>query len=77
MAKDLVCGMEVNEKDTEYMVHIEHMTYYFCSEMCKKSFEEKMGLPIPEKKKGGLMRFLCWVAGGAARRSGGKPPKGH
>jgi len=39
VAKDPVCGMEVDEKKavkTEYM----GKTYYFCHEMCKAAFEK-------------------------------------
>lgn len=39
MAKDPTCGMEVDEAkaiEGEY----QDQTYYFCSEPCKKSFEE-------------------------------------
>ncbi len=40
MAKDPVCGMEVDEKKAKFKA--EHMgkTYYFCSEICKEKFEE-------------------------------------
>ncbi len=40
MAKDPVCGMEVDEKTAKYKT--EHMgkTYYFCCAMCKEKFEE-------------------------------------
>jgi Cu+-exporting ATPase len=39
MAKDPVCGMDVDEEDAA--AKAEHMgqTYYFCSEACKKQFE--------------------------------------
>ena len=39
MAKDPVCGMEVNEKEAKHKT--EHMgkTYYFCCSMCKEKFE--------------------------------------
>jgi len=39
MAKDLVCGMEVDEKTVKHKT--EHMgkTYYFCCAMCKEKFE--------------------------------------
>lgn len=38
MAKDVVCGMQVDEKKA---LKVEHMgkTFYFCGEMCKKKFE--------------------------------------
>lgn len=40
MAKDPVCGMEVDEKTAP--AKSEHMgkTYYFCSPGCKKAFDE-------------------------------------
>lgn len=39
MAKDLVCGMEVDEKSAKFKT--EHMgkTYYFCAPGCKKTFD--------------------------------------
>ncbi|MCL5074661.1 MAG: YHS domain-containing protein [Chloroflexi bacterium] len=40
MAKDPVCGMEVDEKTAP--AKSEHMgkTYYFCAVGCKKAFEK-------------------------------------
>jgi YHS domain-containing protein len=40
MAKDPICGMNVNEKTAKYKS--EHMgkTYYFCSQMCKTTFDK-------------------------------------
>lgn len=48
MAKDLVCGMEVDEKTAA--AKSEHMgkTYYFCAPGCKKAFDED-----PAKYTGG------------------------
>jgi len=39
MAKDPVCGMEVDEKTAKHKT--EHMgkTYYFCAAGCKEKFE--------------------------------------
>lgn len=39
MAKDLVCGMEVDEKTAEWTSDYEGKTYYFCGPGCKKSFD--------------------------------------
>ncbi|MEX2719950.1 MAG: YHS domain-containing protein [Candidatus Wukongarchaeota archaeon] len=44
MAKDLVCGMEVDEKKTPYKTEYERETYYFCCQACKEKFEKN-----PEK----------------------------
>lgn len=40
MAKDPVCGMEVDEKKTAGKVEYEGQTYYFCSPDCKTTFEQ-------------------------------------
>ncbi len=39
-AKDTVCGMEVNEKTTQYKAEFQGKTYYFCSSTCKSTFEK-------------------------------------
>lgn len=52
MAKDPVCGMEVNEEGAKYMVHFEHHTYYFCSEQCKSKYEQHIGLKKHHQKRG-------------------------
>jgi YHS domain-containing protein len=44
MAKDPVCGMEVNENGAAGKSEHEGVTYYFCSPGCKKKFDEN-----PEK----------------------------
>ena len=44
MAKDLVCGMDVDEKTAKFKANYKRVTYYFCAPGCKKVFEEN-----PEK----------------------------
>jgi len=44
MAKDLVCGMEVNEEKATSSSLYKDKKYYFCSETCKLKFDEN-----PEK----------------------------
>ncbi len=39
MTYDPVCGMEVDEKSTEFTTLFKNKTYYFCSEKCKFEFE--------------------------------------
>jgi len=39
MAKDLVCGMDVDEKTAKYKTLYQGKYYYFCAAGCKKSFE--------------------------------------
>lgn len=46
MAKDPVCGMQVDEEEAEFRTEYKGKTYYFCAEMCQKKFEkdpEKFG----------------------------------
>ena len=51
MAKDLVCGMDVDEKIAKYKTTYKGETYYFCAPGCKKMFEEN-----PEKYVSGSSR---------------------
>ncbi len=44
MAKDLVCGMEVDEATAQWKSEYKGKTYYFCAPGCKRTFEEN-----PEK----------------------------
>ena len=48
MAKDLVCGMDVDEKAVKYTTTYKGKTYYFCAFGCQKMFEAN-----PEKYIGG------------------------
>jgi len=51
MAKDLVCGMEVDEEEAPAKTEYKGQTYYFCAPGCKVAFERD-----PEKylrKQGG------------------------
>jgi Cu+-exporting ATPase len=41
MARDPVCGMEVDEKDAAGSSEYRGKTYYFCSGDCKKQFDQK------------------------------------
>jgi len=40
MAKDPVCGMQVDEEKAKFMTEYKGKRYYFCAEMCKKKFEK-------------------------------------
>jgi P-type Cu+ transporter len=44
MAKDLICGMEVDPKTIEYSSQYKGEKYYFCSQSCKVKFDK-----TPEK----------------------------
>lgn len=40
MAKDPVCGMDVDEKKAAGTAVYKGKTYYFCTATCKESFEK-------------------------------------
>jgi YHS domain-containing protein len=40
MAKDLVCGMNVNEKTAKFKSDYKGKTYYFCAQSCKTTFDK-------------------------------------
>lgn len=44
MAKDPVCGMEVDEQQAAATAEYQGQTYYFCAPGCKVAFEKE-----PEK----------------------------
>ena len=40
MAKDPVCGMDVDEQTTTLKSEYKGQTYYFCGPGCKRSFDK-------------------------------------
>jgi len=40
MAKDLVCGMDLNKVTSVYTTEFEGKTYYFCSHRCMTMFKK-------------------------------------
>ena len=40
MAKDLVCGMMVDEKRAKFKSDYKGKTYYFCAPTCKTTFDK-------------------------------------
>ncbi len=40
MAKDPVCGMDVDEKQAAARSEYQGKTYYFCAPGCKKTFDK-------------------------------------
>lgn len=77
MAIDPICGMEVAEQGAEHMLHFEHVTIYFCSESCKRSYAEKSGIVKPAPKTGVIARFLAKIALSNESSFGDGPPRCH
>lgn len=69
MARDPICGMEVEEKGAAFMTHFEHETFYFCSKACMDEFERKEGLRRGESGKKWWQRII--------KEPKGAPPKCH
>jgi YHS domain-containing protein len=44
MERDPVCGMQVDPQQSAYTSDYQGRTYYFCSEHCKRRFDED---PVP------------------------------
>jgi YHS domain-containing protein len=59
MAKDPVCGMDVDEKMAKSKS--EHMgkTYYFCSQACKTTFDKNPTKYTSESEQSGHSRHGC------------------
>lgn len=54
MAKDPVCGMEVDKKKTRFNTTYKTKVYYFCGEACKTKFDNTVS---NLKKAGGGICF--------------------
>ncbi|MBI4303030.1 MAG: YHS domain-containing protein [Chloroflexi bacterium] len=52
MAKDPVCGMEVDEKKAAAKSTYKGQTYYFCAAGCKKAFDATPEKFLGAKPKG-------------------------
>ena len=50
MVLDVVCGMEIDEKKTQWKSEFKGKTYYFCGRMCKLEFDENPEKYISEAK---------------------------
>ena len=57
MAKDLVCGMDVNPETAEYKTSYQGTTYYFCSPSCQKRFQENSLKYINQKEPISVMEI--------------------
>jgi YHS domain-containing protein len=51
MAKDPVCGMEIDSEEMRFFTDYNDGMYYFCSAECKRSFDDHPDTYIQEKAK--------------------------
>lgn len=52
MTKDLVCGMDVDERKVTQKSVVNGKTYYFCSKTCKVEFDKDPQKYISTEQKG-------------------------
>ena len=50
MAKDLICGMMVDEKTAKWTSDYNGKKYYFCAPGCKKAFDKDPEKYIKDEK---------------------------
>jgi YHS domain-containing protein len=53
MAKDPVCGMDVDPKTAAGKSDYQDQTYYFCSPGCKKAFDNEPSKYVKAESHGG------------------------
>lgn len=63
MAKDPVCGMKVNEKQSKHKVRYKGKTYYFCTPRCKNSFNKNPEKYIANIEEGPLRERKVVIVG--------------
>lgn len=51
MARDPICGMDVDEKNAPATSSYKGKTYYFCVKACKEKFDKSPEKFIKEEKK--------------------------
>jgi YHS domain-containing protein len=54
MARDPVCGMQVDDKKAARSVNYKGTTYYFCTEACRAAFEKN-----PERYSGKAETYMA------------------
>ena len=73
MARDPVCGMDVDEAKAAATADYEGTTYYFCNPGCKKTFEEDPAkyLGDGESETSSAAQRGGWLRGTLGRLTGG------
>jgi YHS domain-containing protein len=77
MAKDPICGMDIQEEGALHVLHFEHETIFFCSKTCQETYTQQPGNTKSSAKKGLFGRFLEKLAKQNQQSYGNTPPKCH
>ncbi len=51
MAKDPICGMDVDERTARHTSEYQGKTYYFCAPGCKRTFDQNPQQYVGEEQK--------------------------
>ena len=73
MAKDIVCNMEIDEGRAAAKSEYKGLTYYFCAESCKNSFDAEPDKYI--KRLSWWKKFLLKLGDASRKTYGNEPPK--
>ena len=77
MAKDPICGMEVNESQPAASLEYKGQKFYFCASSCYEAFEKNPAKYVSAKRQGWWTRFMNRLAQANRETYGGKTPKCH
>ncbi len=77
MARDPVCGMEVDESQAPASLEYKGRRFYFCALSCYEAFEKDPESYLVPEKQGWWGRFLNKLAKASQETYGNKPPKCH
>ncbi|MDH5481814.1 MAG: YHS domain-containing protein [Candidatus Bathyarchaeota archaeon] len=59
MAKDPICGMEVDEKTAKFKLDYMGKIYYFCNQACKTTFEKNPAKYVSEQSGHSTSSCCC------------------
>ncbi len=77
MARDPICGMEVNESQAAAVLEHGGRKFYFCALSCYDAFEKDPDKYVSAKRQNWWTRFLNRLAQANRETYGGKAPKCH
>jgi YHS domain-containing protein len=77
MAKDPICGMEVDERSATANLVYKGQVFYFCALSCYETFKEAPERYLVSRKSGWWTRFLNRLAKASEETYGNKPPTCH
>jgi len=77
MARDPICGMEVDQSRAAAVLEYKGQKFYFCALSCYDAFERNPETYVSGRKEGWWTRFLNRLAQANREIYGDKPPKCH